>query len=530
MQTFANLEEIEPPQAGTSAWAELMAWSHHPYALAGFAGAVVALAMLAAWFVRGDETSRPKPVHRDLAGELKKPRPDLEKVLLALPETWEIDDQPVTTALEKSQLDHAGKMVAAAYWDSLHPSSGEANAELIYYAHYIHPVRFANELVGDFHAKANHLDKAAEYYGREVKFFNAQTARAKLIPILLAKHDVEAARKLAGDDAITMNLSVQEKLTVAAKTHRWGDLVKPIIEMEKSLLRPIPLVLAIVAGLTWLAVSLHAIQPPGVFCFRVIVPLLAVLAGMVSTSPTLFAVAWQEEMWGMAATGDFLKDLPMYLFGVGPREELIKLLFFLPFVPALLIRKSRLEMLIVAGCVGLGFAVSENLLYFAQLGPAAAFGRCLLANFLHLSMTGLIGFALCEWLMAPVRKLLPFLGTFVAVALAHGLFDALLPIVIKGISPSMIIFSVLALFFFRLLAANRAKIADTFSMAGTLVIGISALAATIIVTASMTLGFRTMLGVLIVNAIVMSMVVVMFYFQLTEGMQDAEGECKPSYI
>ena len=49
----------------------------------------------------------------------------------------------------------------------------------------------------------------------------------------------------------------------------------------------------------------------------------------------------------------------------------------------LLMRNSRLEMIVVAGCVGLGFAVWENLSYFAQYGSAVAFPRFLTANFFH---------------------------------------------------------------------------------------------------------------------------------------------------
>ena len=42
--------------------------------------------------------------------------------------------------------------------------------------------------------------------------------------------------------------------------------------------------------------------------------------------------------------------------------------------------------------------------------------------------------------------------------------------------------------------------------------------------------FFTALGVLFVNAIMLSMVVVMFYFQLTEGMQNTDEEPKPQYL
>src|SRR5438309_1709658 len=141
MDALERLQKIDRTQEINSAGIELYFWSRSPHVLASFAGIVIALALAAAWFVRGQETSHTKPVQHDLADELKNPQPDLGKVILALAHTseWYLEDEPVTAALEKSKLDHAGKMVAAAYWESLHSWPQEANAELIYYAHYIHP-------------------------------------------------------------------------------------------------------------------------------------------------------------------------------------------------------------------------------------------------------------------------------------------------------------------------------------------------------------------------------------------------------
>src|SRR5438874_8024143 len=176
MDALERLQKIDRTQEINSAGIELYFWSRSPHALASFAGIVIALALAAAWLVRGQETSHRKPVQHDLASELKKPQPDLGKVILAMPHTdaWNFEEESATAALEKSHLDHSGKMVAAAYWESLRSSSEEANAELLYYAHYIHPLRFANELVGDFFAEAKRLDKAADYYRREVQFFDAR--------------------------------------------------------------------------------------------------------------------------------------------------------------------------------------------------------------------------------------------------------------------------------------------------------------------------------------------------------------------
>jgi hypothetical protein len=74
--------------------------------------------------------------------------------------------------------------------------------------------------------------------------------------------------------------------------------------------------------------------------------------GAASTTPTLFADVWQEKAMGLAMTSDSIGATAFYVVGVGLREEFIKLLFFVPFVPMLLRRGSEIEMLIVAACVG----------------------------------------------------------------------------------------------------------------------------------------------------------------------------------
>src|SRR5204863_1796192 len=118
-------------------------------------------------------------------------------------------------------------------------------------------------------------------------------------------------------------------------------------------------------------------------------------------------------------------DFLFFMLSVGPREEIIKLAFFVPFLPLLLFRKDRLEALMVAGCVGLGFAVWENLQYFAQYGSAVAFPRFLTANFFHFALTGLNGLALCDFLRSPIRRVLPFVGILAGTSFAHGAYDTL---------------------------------------------------------------------------------------------------------
>jgi hypothetical protein len=203
---------------------------------------------------------------------------------------------------------------------------------------------------------------------------------------------------------------------------------------------------------------------------------------------------------------------------------LAKLALFLPFVPILLFRKSRLEMLVTAGCVGLGFAVWENLIYFKQFGSAVAFPRFLTANFFHLALTGVNGLSLCDFLRNPVRGFLPFIGTFALTVVAHGAYDTLasleqLQIMMLG---AMIIYMLMALWYFRKLRLLRHSSTDQFSIGATFIIGIALLASTILVLASREIGFIFTMTIFAGVGFGMIMVAYMFYWQLGEGMSTTE--------
>jgi len=469
-----------------------------------------------------------------LEEELKSANPDPAKVMKGLRVarfsakvlngTFAVPD-----AIQRSALPADAKSVALAYWDSLWKYHGEPSADLLYDAYYVHPLPLANELLGDLSRSQGKLDKAQLYYDREIHLTNAASARKKKVDLLLARHDMPALGPLATDPQYKEFLSREATIDLAAHDHRWVDLIPPILGMQREIFEPIPVILAIVAGLVWMAVGLQALQPPSLICFRTIVPWLAILAGMASTLPTLFGLAWESEVFGLRETGDLLGDLWFYVAGVGVREELMKLLLFLPFVPILLIRKSRLEMLVIAGFVGLGFAIDENLLYFHHMGPRVAFGRVLTANFLHFSATGLIGLALCEALRAPLRNGPRFLGTLILVILAHGCYDGLMGLIYNA---SMAVFLLLSLCFFRQLGTSRDGSTDQISISATLILGLAVLEGTIFVCASAMLGFPAALGMIAGNIIPLVMIVYMFYWQLGEGISEAavDGTSKqPAY-
>src|SRR5690606_19349635 len=124
----------------------------------------------------------------------------------------------------------------------------------------------------------------------------------------------------------------------------------------------------------------------------------------------------------------FLGDL-LYTFSfAAPAEMVTKLIFTLPFVPFLIRRASRLEMLVVCGCVGLGFAIENTMQYYQHAGQIDAFGQLLTANFFHFAATGLAGLVLCEFLRAPAQRFMQLLLTLCGIALAQGMYDGFMAV------------------------------------------------------------------------------------------------------
>jgi RsiW-degrading membrane proteinase PrsW (M82 family) len=307
---------------------------------------------------------------------------------------------------------------------------------------------------------------------------------------------------------------------MALQNRDWRQVAVALTDVQKETFKPLPLTLAAVAGLVWFAIALQAIQPTQWIGARTILPVLAVLAGLASTWASHFIAIWQEEMWGLHATGNFLNDFLYHLGGTAPREEFIKLLLLVPFLPILLKRGSRLEMLVISGCIGLGFAIEGNLQSYEHGGPDGAFGRFLTANFFHLAASGLVGLAFCEFILAPKRCAMPFLLTLVGVIMAHGIYDAFMAV--QGVRLlsifSMLSFLALSLIFFHQLRQLRDHTTDQLYISATLLMGMSILTGTMLVCAAMQLGFPLAVTSLAANAAGLSLVICLFYRQLGRGL------------
>ena len=107
----------------------------------------------------------------DLAAELLKAKPDIGRVLAALPACNSFEESAVanvTRGLQVAALPEAEKNLALAYWQSLCSQLGEPGADLLYFACQPKPPAHANELVGDFLVTGEKkAERALQHYEHE---------------------------------------------------------------------------------------------------------------------------------------------------------------------------------------------------------------------------------------------------------------------------------------------------------------------------------------------------------------------------
>lgn len=483
---------------------------------------VISLASALAWLWRAPDPifTAAKPPAWEVQAIVAAPKPEVQRLLELLPAVARELPADFAQRVTASALEPGAALVVSAYAASLRDGRGEATARLLILAHQRQPALWANAAVGDLLARAGQHERARFYLLREVRFHPLPATRAKLVETL-ARHGAFAwLAPVADDPEFAPHISATLRVQLALQERRWAEAARALVVVERETLRPLPLVAALVAGFAWFLIAVQAGQPMGWWSFRTLAPFGALLLGLAASVSAHFISAWQEEIVGLRLTGDFLTDFAFYIGSVAPREELLKLMFVVPFLPWLLTRKSPLETLIVSGCVGLGFAIEGNLQAYQHAGPDGAFGRLLTANFFHLAATGMLGRALVEWIQSRGRRWLRFLGTMVGVMTASAIYNAFMNVPgARWLSAaSMLSFFVLSLVFFHELRRWRDHATDQLYLSATLVFGLSLLTGAMLVCAATQLGFTAAVHSLAFNAAGLFFVIAIFFRQLGRGL------------
>lgn len=157
--------------------------------------------------------------------------------------------------------------------------------------------------------------------------------------------------------------------------------------------------------------------------------LVALVLGALSAILTLFVVELQHK-WIDYANQEktIVYNLAYCILGIGLREELCKMLLFIPLLLFLKNEQSHCKILIFSSLVGLGFAIEENFGYIsrADLPIAALMARFMTANFLHMLLTGYICYHLTIAVQKKGKHWDNFTNSFIKMVIVHGVYDFLL--------------------------------------------------------------------------------------------------------
>lgn len=410
--------------------------------------------------------------------------------------------------------------LAVRYLAACNLRDAAAYSELAARANEPEPPRYARFALGQIEMKRENHRAAYELFRREAENDDATESRFMAVQALAAAKDVTTLAALRDDERFAQYVTPYVRLQMAIGARDWWGILKAIPATQIHSYQQNVILVAAIAGLAWALFLAHLGELRSPFSGTAVLCVAGFVAGVISTTPTIFLVILQDDVFGFSAGEDILRTFAYYIAGVGAREELCKLLLFVPLLPFLIKRDDELDAFIVAAFVGLGFAIEENGNYFMMSQAASAPGRFLTANFFHLALTGLNGLALfraCTRGMSGVNDLMLVLPMTI---MAHGAYDALLDL--PGAEGSgflaIIVYVGFSFYMFSRIHPLRNNLRMTLSLTGSFVIGISLLAAAVIAFQMATLGAEAGASLIFSEMLNSGILVVMFFRQFNEPL------------
>jgi RsiW-degrading membrane proteinase PrsW (M82 family) len=296
----------------------------------------------------------------------------------------------------------------------------------------------------------------------------------------------------------------------------WPNILKYHFKSAYAETRISMTLLAVLSGLVW---AFLLIRFNGTFSKVWNYSIPALILGALSAHATLLAVFWLEGVHGMSFGQNMYQQL-VYCLGIGLREEGLKLLFFTPLIPFLW-RRSDLEILTVAGLVGLGFAMEENINYFEASAGLSAVGRFATANFLHIALTAMCGLTLARACIHRGEDIQHAITTFTLAVAVHGFYDAFLmvPALLEYSWLTYTVFVLMGFQYFGWLRHLREEWNDPFSITATFTYGLILVTGFSFILYAWDSGPITALQSVVSEAISIAIVLVLFYREIPERIE-----------
>ena len=470
------------------------------------AGVCVAVALLV-WMVR----PRPEAMTEEAAWkELASRGNDLRLWIRFIDlhadedEDSSISDEAIRQRL--ARMPRGAAATLAAFWYEHVTKEAKPSAPVVALADAPKPPRYANYLLARaaLDDEDNAWQEAARRFEREgLAFPNDDTRDLRRALAVYINHDAwDEVRKRAHDPRYRSAIDASVRLELATHDRDWLGLLVWLWPAGYVATKPWPIALALLSAVLWLAITtrLGRIHDPSQG--RALLYTVAFLLGILSIYPTLLVSVVEEDVFHFRVVNQPVPDAIYFVAGVGLREEGAKLLLFLPLLPALLRRGSRIEAMTCGALVGLGFAAEENVGYFAHSLPGTALARFLTANFMHMSLTALIALSVFDAARGRSTSRDQFNVVFPLVICVHGAYDFFLadPEFSRYSLVSMLLLIYVARQFLRqlLIATSRMEEEDVlrlFVWSLTLLTGVSYIYATTLAGPLLALRLLTVGGV-----------------------------------
>ena len=335
------------------------------------------------------------------------------------------DDAGVLRFVSSPGLGEEGAALARFWYDE-RLGSGEADATaIVALADRTPPARLANHVLARTAMLRDDPAEAAKRFEREGLAFPREAEGDLRFAFELWK-ELEAWDELrvrARDPRYLAVSGPRLRLAIAEHDRDWPAVLLWLWPSSFEGVTAWPLGLASLSGVLWFLIAgrLGRVSEP--VDGRIALYAAAFALGVLSVYPTLMVITLEEVTLNLRQVGEVVPDAIFFVFGVGLREEACKLLLFLPLLPILRRRGSRLEALTCGALVGLGFAAEENVLYFQNFEASVALTRFLTANFLHMSLTAIAGLAVFDASRAWNRSGEILNAALPMVVLVHGAYD-----------------------------------------------------------------------------------------------------------
>lgn len=351
------------------------------------------------------------------------------------------------------------------------------------------PLPYTNHVLArEAEALGRPLD-AADAFEREALAFGRREELMRALELRREAGDHDGLRARMNDPRFAALVPPWQELRYAVEIRDWPRALRASMRSVIPSVGRGAIVLAAISALAWFAFCARIGQLRRAPARRSVLYLAAFVLGILSIGPTHFLIETQEQILHLHETGDVVRDLAFYVLGVGFREELAKLLLFLPLVPFLRRGGDAVETVAAGALVGLGFAALENVQYFARGDLSTALARFVTANFLHMAMTAVITTSFVG-IFTKKDGFHDFTVSFLKIVAMHGLYDFFIvnPHMRSVSFLSMATFVVVAREFILVIHAARLRAGRSKPLLPVFVLGLSTVGAASFVYASVLVG------------------------------------------